>query len=44
MQRRSPAVIATVQECRIPIQQVANALNIIVLRGRMDWMVLSGRN
>ena len=43
MQRRPPAVVATVQECRIPIQQVANALDIIVLRGHMDGMILCGR-
>ena len=29
MERRPPAVVATVQECRIPIQQVANALDIM---------------
>ena len=39
MQRRPPAVVATVQECRIPIQQVANVLDIIALRGRMDGMI-----
>src|SRR5580658_7270139 len=44
MQRRPPAVVATVQECRIPIQQVANAVDIIVLRGHMDGMILCGRN
>jgi hypothetical protein len=39
MQRRPPAGVATVQECRIPIQQVANLLDIIALCGRMDGMI-----
>src|SRR5438270_11143789 len=40
MQRRPPTGVATVQECRIAIQQVANLLDIVALRGRMDEMVL----
>src|ERR1700676_2739800 len=44
MQRRPPAGVATVQECCISIEEVANALDIIALYGQMDGMILCRRN
>ena len=39
MQRRPPTGVATVQEGRIPMQQIANLLDITALCERMDGMI-----
>src|SRR5579871_6818428 len=44
MQRRPPVRVATVQKGYLSIKQVANALDIIALRGQMDGMILCRLN
>ena len=44
MQRRPPPGIAAIHECCIFLEQVADSLDIVILRGQMNGMIFSRRN